>query len=42
LLTSWTCISPNTTEKFIPKLRVGTQGLIVPAGSTLEQEPDAP
>lgn len=42
LLTSPTCMSPINTANFIRMLRIGTEGLIIPAGSTTEPEPDAP
>lgn len=42
LLTSPTCMSPINTANFIRMLRIGTEGLIIPAGSTTAPEPDAP
>lgn len=42
LLTSPTCMSPINTANFIRMLRIGTEGLIIPAGSTTEPEPDGP
>lgn len=40
LLTSPTCMSPIRTANFIRMLRIGTEGLIIPAGSTTEPEPE--
>lgn len=41
LLTSPTWMSPMRTANFIRMLRIGTDGLIIPAGSTTDPEPDA-
>lgn len=41
LLTSPTWMSPMRTANFIRMLRIGTDGLIIPAGSTTEPAPDA-
>ncbi|RLW08206.1 hypothetical protein DV515_00003175, partial [Chloebia gouldiae] len=41
LLTSPTWMSPMRTANFIRILRIGTDGLIIPAGSTTDPEPDA-
>lgn len=40
LLTSPTCMSPMRTANFIRMLRIGTEGLIIPAGSTTGPEPE--
>ena len=40
LLTSPTWISPTSTANFILIFRIGTAGLIIPAGRTTEPEPD--
>lgn len=39
LLTSPTCMSPIRTANFILILRMGTDGLMTPPGSTMEPEP---